>query len=288
MEHDILIRSKLFLTITVILLCGILSCNSAGTESSTVSETTGETSTGDNLEVSPETVPAPGISQDTAGVIFGDDSMVDIPSINYNKYNPREKPTVLPEMKVAKGIAMVYCPAKMIEGLPSIVSATLTKEEISSALKEFRKRMGEENPEATMKEIENDIKSETIDLYKNMAVKLEFDPDVFKISPKEAIITKSFGDKKQLNWEWDITPLRTTERSFIHFKFYYTDAANNTMEEILDKRISVDVKVDNRAFLDKWKTFLLGDPKTTTTAILIPLATFLGGFLTGKKNKKTV
>lgn len=35
------------------------------------------------------------------------------------------------------------------------------------------------------------------------------------------------------------------------------------MQEILDKRISVDVKVDNRALVDKWKTFILGDPKTS-------------------------
>lgn len=199
---------------------------------------------------------------------------------------PGQSPSLPLESINTKGTAMVYCPAKMIEDIPSIVNATITKVEIDKALKEFVKEMEKANPENTPEEIESDIKSETIDLYEKMAVKIEFDQDVFKLYPKETSSTKSFGDKSKLEWEWEITPLRTTDKSFIHFRFYWADVANNTLKEILDKRISVDVRVNNRAFLDKWKTFILGDPKTTTTAILIPLATFLGGFLTGKKNKK--
>jgi hypothetical protein len=196
---------------------------------------------------------------------------------------PVERPQ---EQKPATGTAMVYCSPKMIDGIPSIVNATITKDELAAALKEYRKKIEEENPDLPLKEIDNDIKSETIDLYERMGVKVEFDSEVFKMSPKEANITKSFGEHHQLEWEWEMTPLKNTEKSYIHFTFYYEDPADNSIKEIFQKRISVQVKVDNRVYVDKWKQFILGDPKNTTTAIVIPLVTFLGGFLTAKRNKK--
>ena len=287
MIHSIFFFQKKFLLAFTILifLSGLISCNNA--------EIRREDSTGSAIE--PEYTDTEAVSLDTMmahaptedSVINGNDTAMNNPSFDANKENEIKNPGEVSAIKIAKGNALVYCPAKMIDGIPSIANATITKVDISAALNAYREKMGRENPELSGKEINDNIQNETIDLYEQMGVKLEFDPEVFKISPKEASVTKSFGGKEQLDWEWEITPLHTTEKSYVHFKFYYEDPATHSIQEILDKRISVDVKVDSREYVDKWKEFIFGDPKNTTTAILIPLATFLGGFLTGKKNKKT-
>ncbi len=279
------IQKKFRLTfLTMILLSGILSCNSGKTSQEDSTDSVSEPGYADTSPVTVDTMMAPAPTEDS--IVNSSDSELNKPREEIIKENPIKNPAEVSGIKIAKGNAMVYCPAKMIEGIPSIANATITKEEISAALIDFREKMRQENPELSVKEINTNIKNESIDLYERMGVKLEFDPDVFKISPKEASVTKSFGNKQQLEWDWEITPLHTTEKSFVHFKFYYEDPTNNSIQEILDKRISVDVKVDSREYVDKWKEFILGDPKNTTTAILIPLVTFLGGFLTGKKNKK--
>lgn len=279
-------HKKLLLVIAVILsFSALLNCKEANTGSEENSVTSSAEPTFENNEKSNfDTLRSIEESEDSMTQVY--DSMIHIPSTNLSKTKGTRNTTGQKVDKTAKGVAMIYCPAKMIEGLPSIVNATITKEEITAALKEFKKKIGEQNPDINKKEIENDTKSETINLFEKMGVKLEFDPEVFKVSPKETVITKTFGDKKQLDWEWEIIPLHTTERSYIHFTFYYADTANNTIEEILNKRISVDVKVDNRKYLDKWRDFIIGDPKNTTTVIIIPFASFLVGFFSRKKNKK--
>ncbi|MEO5650089.1 MAG: hypothetical protein ABIR03_09220 [Ginsengibacter sp.] len=89
-----------------------------------------------------------------------------------------------------------------------------------------------------------------------------------------------------LEWEWNIKSLHSTRKSIISFKFYYLDPNDSVLNYLLEKTIPISVRVDARSFIDKWEDFLLDNPKTTTTAIVIPLFTFLGGFITGKKKKK--
>lgn len=119
-----------------------------------------------------------------------------------------------------------------------------------------------------------------------MRVDIEFDPDDFKQISRNEIATRSFYDQKTLNWEWIIKPLRSTRLSIIKFNFYGIDTDNDKKIIILEKTINVAVKVDARSFLEKWSDFLLDDPKTAVTAILIPLVSFFGGFFTAKKGRK--
>ena len=206
-----------------------------------------------------------------------------IDSIIHHHLDRPERPQ---EPKPATGTAIVYCPAKMIKGVPSIVNATISKDELSEAFTKFNKKIQELNPDKKKASISNDIKGDTIDLYETMGVILEFDPEDFKQISANDNPTKSFKNKNALEWEWVIKPLHSTRKSIINFKFYYIDPNDSSTNYILQKTISIDVSVDARSYVDKWKDFLLDDPKTTTTAIVIPLVTFLGGFLTGKKKKK--
>lgn len=198
-----------------------------------------------------------------------------------------DRPDILiKKPKQATGTALVYCPSTMLRGIPAIINATISKDELQKALDSFRDKIGEENPQVRKEEIARNIKTNQINIYETMGVTLEFDPEDFKEVSKDEIEAKSFGDRNSLEWEWYLKPLHTTRRSIINFKFYYVDPASGNRNYLLEKTISVAVRVDPRTYVDQWKDFLLGDPKNTTTAIIIPLVTFLGGFLTGRKKKK--
>ena len=119
-----------------------------------------------------------------------------------------------------------------------------------------------------------------------MGIMLVFDADDFKemATPEDSV--KSFKNTNILEWEWQLKPLHSTRKSIISFRFYYIDPVNNKREFILEKTINIVVRVDPRDYVDKWEDFILDDPKNTTTAILIPIISFFGGFFSRKKNKK--
>lgn len=198
-----------------------------------------------------------------------------------------ERPDILiKKPKRSTGTALVYCPSTMLKGIPAIINATISKDELSKALSDFKDKIAEENPETKKEQISSNIRSNQISIYDQMGVTIEYDPEDFKELSKDENESKSFGEQTALEWEWYLKPLHTTRRSIINFKFYYVNPEDNTRNYLLEKTISVAVRVDPRSYVDQWRDFLLGDPKNTTTAIIIPLVTFLGGFFTGRKKKK--
>jgi|GEM_PF-6928772 hypothetical protein len=208
------------------------------------------------------------------------------PTENTDKVAGGRNPASVPEeIPVMKGTAMVYAPAKMIKDVPSIVNAVISKEELSAALAHFADAVQKQNPDITRENLEKNITSDTLDLYEHMGVKLEFDPSDFKQITDNGNTIQEFANKASLEWEWVLKPLRSTRKSILNFKFYYINPNNSQQHYILEKTISVVVSVDARSFLDKWGDFLLDDPKTTITAILIPFITFIGGFLSGKRKR---
>jgi hypothetical protein len=212
------------------------------------------------------------IIMDTSTIAHQVDSLVQLPPVPSN-----ESPQ--------KGIAMVYCPAKMIRNIPSIISATISRDELSKAVENFKQKVQDQNKDVKKEIISRDIKADSIDIYDKMGVDIEFDSDDFvEILKSKHNAVKEFGDKQTLDWEWTIKPLHSTEKSIIKFEFYYVDP-DNKANYVLEKTISVVATVDARSYLDKWKDFLFEDSKTTVTAILIPFITFIGGFFSGKKKK---
>lgn len=187
---------------------------------------------------------------------------------------------------VIKGTAVVYCAPKMIKDIPTIVNAVVSKEEISVAISHFAYKLQKTNPDVSEEDITRGIRADTLTLYQHMGVKLEFDPEDFKQVAGEDHPVQDFTDKTSLEWEWVLKPLRSTRKSIIKFSFYCVDPYSNQQSYLLEKTISVSVRVDARSFLEKWGDFMLDDPKTTLTAILIPLITFFGGFISGKRKKK--
>jgi hypothetical protein len=196
---------------------------------------------------------------------------------------PPPFPTIIKE-NISRGFAIVYCPTKMISNVPSIVNATISKEEFATAYAKFAQKIQGENPDVQKEKINRDIKGDSIDIFEKMSVTLEFDPDDFKQISKNDNQTKDFTNKTSLEWDWIIKPLHSTPKSIINFKFYYLDP-DNKQNFILEKTISVSSSVDARSFTDKWADFLAEDPKTTITVILVPFLTFLGGFFSGRRKK---
>ena len=214
------------------------------------------------------------------------DTLSERPEVDSSKEHHLDRnPASVPnEEKAAKGIALVYCPAKMIRNVPSIVNVAISKEDLLTAITKFKGTIQRENPGVKPANITRDTRNDTIDLYERMEVKIEFDPDDFVQIGKDDEPVKEFGNKNMLEWQWTIKPIHSTQKSILNFKFYYVDP-DNKENYILEKTISVSATVDARSYIDKWKDFLEDDSKTTITVILIPLVTFLGGFFSGKKKK---
>ena len=187
--------------------------------------------------------------------------------------------------EVAKGYAIVYCPTKLIIHVPAILNAEITKEELEAAYATFATRLQQQNPDKNAQAIAKDIRGDSIDVYEKMRVAIEFDSSEFKQISGNDNALQAFANRKTLDWQWVIKPLESTRKSIIIFRFYGTDAASGEETIILEKTIDISVQVDARSFVEKWSDFLLDDPKTTITAILIPLISFLGGFISGKKKK---
>ncbi len=186
----------------------------------------------------------------------------------------------------AKGYAIVYCPTKMIIHVPSIIDAEITKTELKTAYSNFLKKIQKQNTNENADQLTKDIIGDSVNLFQKMRIDIQFDSDDFKEVSKDETPVKSFSDQNTLDWEWIVKPLQSTRKSIMKFDFYGIDPTNNEETNILEKTISVAVQVDARSFLEKWSDFLLDDPKTTITAIIIPVITFFGGFFSGKRNKK--
>ena len=179
-------------------------------------------------------------------------------------------PSIPNEEKRVKGYAMVYCPPKMITHVPSIIDAQISKSDLSAAYSKFIQKVQSQNPNKKIAGIEKDIKGDSIDIYENVSVAIEFDGDDFKQVSRDNDVKQSFNGRNELEWDWVIKPLHSAEKSIIIFKFYYRDPTTNQEMSILEKTISISVQVDARGYLEKWGDFLLDDPKTTLTVIVIP------------------
>ena len=84
-----------------------------------------------------------------------------------------------------------------------------------------------------------------------MSVAIEFDSDDFKLISNDNNLIQSFKSKNELEWDWTIKPLHSTERSIIKFKFYAADSLSNQDSIVLEKTINVSVHVDARSYLAK-------------------------------------
>ncbi len=186
---------------------------------------------------------------------------------------------------IKKGTALVFCPAKMIRDVPSIINATISKKEFDAAYAEFAEKVLDQNPRLKQEQISKGIKSDSVILYKKMMVSIEFDKDEIKLVSGDNNEIKEFDGKSSLEWDWIVKPQQVTRRSIIRVRFYGIDEKNHE-NLVHEKTIDIKVTVDARSFVDKWSDFLLEDTKTTITAIVIPFLTFLGGFISGKKKMK--
>ncbi|MEI9934767.1 MAG: hypothetical protein WDM71_07940 [Ferruginibacter sp.] len=186
--------------------------------------------------------------------------------------------------KSVKGYAVAYCPSRMIEDVPNILYAEISKDDLKVIQEAIKGKVKADNPDAQDEQIAKDTKGDSIILYDRMKVELNIDDDVFKkISSDESI--KTFENQQSLEWSWTIKPKKITQKSIVSFKFFCVDTNGNDLNLILNKTINVAVKVDTRTLIDKWEDFLSNDPKTLLTVIIIPLITFISGLFLGKRKK---
>jgi hypothetical protein len=280
--RSIVMQKRLFIasfwTLVFLIFCGCGEVHYKGAKSANAPA--------DSVSASVDTAAAPAnadAGNAAAGVAAGGTAAA-VPRI-HRATAGRRPASVEEEAPVVKGTAMVYAPANMIKDVPSIVNAVISKEELSAAVARFADAVQSQNPGTKKADILKDIKGDTVDIYQHMGVKLKFDSSDFREISGDEDATKDFTDKTSLEWEWVLKPLNSTRKSILSFMFYYLDPSDNQQHYIMEKTISVVVRVDARSFADKWGDFLLDDPKTTITAILIPFITFIGGLFFGKRKK---
>ena len=218
-------------------------------------------------------------------------SVVSIDSIVNNKDTSGAKTVKTPEDSSTlsqlpkNGYAIVNCPGVMIKGIPGIVIAQITRKELQTAIRDLVVKLHQQDSTKSTAQISKETYGDSIMLFKKMKVVLEVDnDDIKKISTNNDVV-KDFTNKQTLEWKWTIKPLIKKEKTIVTFNFYGIDDHNNETP-VLQKSMNIGVEIDVRTFWDRWIDFLFDDTKTTITAILIPLITFLGGLFFGKRKEK--
>lgn len=253
-----------------------------------------------------ETAEYPEVTQDTT-IPAATDSTVTIPEVtspapdNKSDSSSTERPLLPPLRPLVSetistdvltnqqyGYALVYCPQKMIKGNNSVVTAWITKDVINDATIALGQEIKGRERSRSVEDITSDIEKRKLLLHKKMAVKLDYDEEVFKMESGDDNIPKSFSiDDPNPEWNWDLKPIKTTGQTLLKFTFTGIDE-NNQPVKLGEKNMYVSVKVDVRSFTSKWMEFLSDDPKYLITTILVPLITFMGGlFVQKKRTKKT-
>jgi hypothetical protein len=190
------------------------------------------------------------------------------------------------ETAPVKGSVVAYCPSSMIEDEASILSVAISKNDLQEVKDFVTSKVLADDQTAKPEKVGEDLKSDSILVYKKMKVSLSLDNDIFSYSALTDTVQYFESAINSLVWEWQVKPKKVSEKTFVLFKFYGVEQNGNVDSLVKTKTIVVKVQVNARGTIGKLLDFLSNDPKTTLTAILIPLFSFLGGLLVGKKGKQ--
>lgn len=273
-------KSRLFILGSFFALAALTTCNSDRTTPATNSSDSAvavipEPAAQDTISNIEDTATIPGNSEDTVVRHFHKftrgDSIKIIPS-------PAPVEIDTPQM----GLALVYCPNKMIKNSQNIITARITKNELEKAVTDLVAAISkQENKKADY--VKNNLYQKQLQVYNKMEVQLQCDEEIFKVTAAGNDSIQSFapGDT-ELEWNWELKPTAVTSQTVLSFIFKGIDQ-NNRPIKLGERMLYVTVQVDVRSFWSKWMEFLSDDPKYTITAIIVPLITFLGGYFLKRK-----
>jgi hypothetical protein len=189
--------------------------------------------------------------------------------------------------KPAMGSVAYYCPTRMIKDQEYYVTVSIGREQLDS-LRAIEIQLATKlnvhiNPA--------DVKGDSIRLSPRMKVILTCSPDYFKnIDSAQILDEQDFGNADHLDWEWLIQPTAVVDKIPIEIRIYAFNLQNDgkwTQVNPPLKSFSVNVRIDPRTLWDKSLTFISDNPKFLLAQILIPLFTFFGGVLFGRRKKST-
>jgi hypothetical protein len=201
---------------------------------------------------------------------------------------PPPPPPSAPSPTVAKpikGSVAYYCPSKMIVDQEYFVTVSIAKEQLAQLLTEMRRDVLQLNPTANTA----DINGDSILVTDRMKVVLVCSRDYFKVIDSPEVAEMSFGNSNKIEWEWLIQPSAVISTVPIEVRVYaYNLQGDNTWNKVNNpvKSFFINVRVDPRTFWNKSLTFLNDNPKFLLSQILIPLFSFFGGILIGRRKKK--
>jgi hypothetical protein len=200
-------------------------------------------------------------------------------------HRPSRADTAAVESPFDIGSVAYYCPAKMIIYQPSFITVTIAKEDLKALINSVDSISKQIAPGAKAQ----DVKGDTIEVTKKMKVALVFSSDNFKFIDTPSMPIQSFGNNKELTWEWSVQPLKIDDHVLVGIHvFGYDNTGDAQWVEVVHpvKTFYVKVTVDGRTFWDKTLTFFEQNPKFIWASIIIPIVTFFGGILFGKRRKK--
>ncbi len=188
----------------------------------------------------------------------------------------------------SKGVVLIYCPIKMIEKTPAVITATITTTDLKNAVLQSFMAKKEKEENKTPGQVSKNIDISSIEKYARMRIRLIYDRDYFTLldsTDDGAMLAFTNQKDSLLEWNWTIKPVKSIENTLLTFRIEGIGQDNKVIASSSQSR-TVFVGIDPRNFIRKMADFFGSDIKYTLTAILIPFFTFIGGLITGRRTKK--
>ena len=182
-----------------------------------------------------------------------------------------------------KGNIISYCPEKMIEDTPNIVSITISKKELEAAIKDVEEKV-EINNTAINVNPEKDFETLPVTISKMMAVKLFCDEGDFVVLTHPENTEQEFDGSNDMVWDWTVIPKKVKT---LHLTFTIT-AYNSINDKWVEAGspiiLNTTVKIDPRSYFSQLWSFFKGKPEWLFTQLLFPVV----GYYVGRRKSRIV
>jgi hypothetical protein len=212
-----------------------------------------------------------------------------------NKINraPASEPTEAEE-NPSQGSVAYYCPLHMIEGIETYVTVEISKDSLARLINDLTLEMVQ-STNTSREQVSQSIHGEALIIAKKMKVEIKVQQEDFTILDSDENLEKVFlsrsffhSSRNLLQWNWVILPKRIGQSVNIIIKISGFNPENGQWVEVTTpKIIVVSVSIDPRNYWSIIKDFFYHHFEYLLTQILVPLITFFGGILVGRKRKIT-
>ncbi|MBS1535275.1 MAG: hypothetical protein JST78_09370 [Bacteroidetes bacterium] len=288
-KKQILKQSLLALIVLFFFSCKNAEHLEEATESPQVmQDTTGVATPADSTQaIAADTTAVPFPPSDSTAVAHHPEDSKDgtVPEHTKNNNEPDRSPASEPSEPTTspEGSVVVYCPEKMIEATPNIISVTISKAELKKAIEKVKNEVAKIQA-SQIKHSQNDVQGQTIPLAEKMKVSLISNDEDFKILDKPVSEEQIFGAQTELKWYWTVVP-KEIKKMQMQIKIYSFD---EKQQKWIDNNFPIvtetTVTIDPRGYIAKLWTYFQAHPEWLLSQIIFPVV----GYYAGQRKKRTV